>query len=170
LDAIYYKRLSPNFSHYDLHLAGPVEPEFKDHIKRFREENPSLNSRVIFHGSLDRDQLYSLYSRSKIFCLPSRFEGMAIVFPEAMYYGNAIVTTRDVSLRYLIERYRFGSMVEKDNSADLGEALLNVINDEELWHEMARRAKEISSTLLNWDNIVRMLEKEIDIRRSGKAE
>lgn len=155
-------------TNYDLHLAGPVEPAFKAHIKKFREENPSLNNRVIFHGSLDRDQLYSLYCRSKVFCLPSRVEGMAIVFPEAMYYGNAIVTTRDVSLKYLIEQYGFGLMVEKDNSGDLAEALLNVINDKELRDEMARRAKEISSTLLNWDNIIRMLEKEIEIRLNRK--
>lgn len=154
---------------YDLHLAGPVEPGFHDHIDRFLNDNPLLNERVVFHGPLSREELCRLYCRSRIFCLPSRFEGMAIVFPEAMFYGNAIVTTEDVSLKPMIEKFGFGVMVERDDARALANAVMKLINERELLDEMADRARSVSRTLLNWDNIVANLRKEIDDRLNFRA-
>lgn len=156
-------------TNYVLHLAGPIEPAFNKYLDKFRHDYPLLNDRVIFHGPLGRDELYRLYCRSKIFCLPSRYEGMAIVFPEAMYYGNAIITTMDVSIRYLIEQFGFGLMVDKENSKALADALLNVINDNELRDKMSQNAHELSSTLLNWGRIIIMLEKEIEVRSTSRT-
>jgi glycosyltransferase involved in cell wall biosynthesis len=151
-------------SKYDLHLAGPVEPSFQSYIEKFRQANPSLNSRVFFHGPLGREELQRLYCRSKLFCMPSRYEGMAIVFPEAMYYMNAVITTGNVSLKPLIDKFGFGLVVEKDNPEDLADALLKLIIEKEEREQMARRAHEISSTILNWNNIIKTLQAEIDIR------
>lgn len=157
-------------SKYNLHLAGPVEPSFQSYIEKYRQANPSLCSRVFFHGPLGREELQRLYCRSKLFCMPSRYEGMAIVFPEAMYYMNAIVTTGNVSLKPLIDKFRIGLVVEKDNPEDLAEALLKLINEKEKREQMAHRAYEISSTILNWNNIIETLQTEIDnrlIQRKG---
>jgi glycosyltransferase involved in cell wall biosynthesis len=96
--------------------------------------------------------------------MPSRYEGMAIVFPEAMYYMNAVITTGNVSLKPLIDKYSIGLVVEKDNPEDLAEALLKLINDKEEREQMARSAHEISSTILNWNNIIKSLQTEIDSR------
>jgi glycosyltransferase involved in cell wall biosynthesis len=96
--------------------------------------------------------------------MPSRYEGMAIVFPEAMYYMNAIVTTGNVSLKPLIDKFGIGLIVEKDNPEDLAEALLKLINEKEEREQMAHRAHEISSTILNWNNIIKALQAEINSR------
>ena len=150
------------FTGYDLHLAGTVEPGFQAHIDRFLHDNPSLNKRVFFHGPLNRDELRILYCRSRIFCLPSKFEGMAVVFPEAMSYGNAIVTTEDVSLKPMIEKYGFGLMVERDDARALANAVIKLVDEKDLIDEMADRARRVSMTLLNWDNIVNGLRVEIE--------
>jgi len=149
---------------YDLHLAGPVEPAFQAYADRFLQENPALKGRVVFHGPMGRDNLYRLYGRSKIFCLPSRFEGMAIVFPEAMYNRNAIVTTNNVSIKPMIEKYAFGLTVERDDAPALAGAIKKLLDDRSLMDEMADRARKVSITLLNWDNIVKDLQQEIDKR------
>ena len=151
-------------SKYNLHLAGPVETSFQPYIEEYRQANPSLNSRVFFHGPLGREELQRLYCRSKLLCMPSRYEGMAIVFPEAMYYMNAVVTTGNVSLKPLIDKYGFGLVVEKNNPEDLAEALLRLINEKEEREQMAHRAYELSSTILNWNNIIKTLQTEIDDR------
>ncbi len=155
---------------YTLHLAGTVDQTFYAYLDNFRKDNPNLDERVFFHGALNRDELIRLYRRSKIFCLPSRFEGMAIVFPEAMYYKNAILTTRYVSLKYLIDKYQIGMMVEKDNPKELSEALLELINNINLRERMGQRAHEISVTLLSWDNIIKTLKREIEIRANFKRD
>ena len=144
-------------SGYQLHLAGEVEPAFRPFVEQFYREFPELADRVIFHGSLRRNELFELYNRSRIFCLPSRFEGMAVVLPEAMHYGNAIVTTADGSLRPLIEAGKFGLVVERDDSRALADALLKLITDRGMTERMAEEARRISSGLLSWDRITDVL-------------
>ena len=165
LDA--YKTVAAQ-SKYNLHMAGPVETSFQPYIEEYRQANPSLNSRVFFHGPLGREELQRLYCKSKLFCMPSRYEGMAIVFPEAMYYMNAVVTTGNVSLKPLIDKLGIGLAVEKDNPKDLAEALLKLINVKEEREQMAHRAHEISSTILNWDNIIKTLQAEINSRSNQR--
>jgi glycosyltransferase involved in cell wall biosynthesis len=148
-------------SKYNLHLAGPVEPSFQSYIEEYRQANPSLNSRVFFHGPLGREELQRMYCRSKLFCMSSRYEGMAIVFPEAMYYMNALVTTGNVSLKPLIDKFGIGLVVKKDNPEDLAEALLKLINGKAEREQMAHRAHEMSLAILNWDNIIKTLQAEI---------
>ena len=151
-------------SSYDLHLAGSVETGFLGYIEDFFRSNPGLKQRVFFHGPLGRDELYGLYRKSKIFCISSRYEGMAIVFPEAMYYSNAIVTTWPVSLKYLIDKHEAGLAVETDNPNALAEALLRLINDGNLMAGLAQNARSIAETQLNWNNIISQLEEEIKNR------
>ncbi len=150
-----------SLTEYNLHLAGSVEPGFNAYMNSFLRDNPSLFNRVKLHGPLGRDDLYRLYCRSRIFCMPSRFEGMAIVFPEAMYYGNVIITTNNTSLKPLVEKHRFGLVVERDNPGAIADAVLSLARNRELLKEMAVNAQETASTLLSWDNIVELLNDKI---------
>lgn len=158
-----FKSIAPA-TEYDLHLAGAAESGFESYLESYLKENPFLKARIKYHGPLERKELYSLYCRSKIFCLPSRFEGMAIVFPEAMYYGNVIITTDNTSLKPLVEKHHFGLTVARDNSAILADALLKMASDRETLDEMAANARETASTLLTWDRIIRCLNDEITVR------
>lgn len=163
LDA--FRIVAPD-SCYNLHLAGPAEPEFMASADQFFRENPELKERIIFHGPLQRNELYELYNRSRIFCLPSRYEGMAVVLPEAMYYGNAIITTNDGSLKPLIEKHRFGLLVDRDDSRGLADAILKLAASREMTDRMAEKAREISSGLLSWDKITDLLIEEINRRKT----
>ncbi|MBE0679015.1 MAG: glycosyltransferase family 4 protein, partial [Bacteroidales bacterium] len=151
-------------SDFQLHLAGLVATPFGKWIDGYFNDYPGLKERVILHGELGRQELYRLYCRSSIFCMSSRYEGMAIVFPEAMYYGNAIVTTWPVSVKELVEKNNLGITVEKDDRDALSGALLTLIGDDTLRQGMAERAFEVANSLLNWDKIIRSLDSEIKTR------
>ena len=150
---------------YKLHLAGSTEPDFEARIRDFFTANPDLQDRVIFHGNLARQDLFSLYSRSKIFCLPSRYEGMAVVFAEAMYFRNAVVTTPFVSPAGLINEFRLGLTAENAGAESLAEKLNILVNNEGLAREYADNAHNFSSEEFNWDRIVSALNEEITRRR-----
>lgn len=76
-------------------FVGPVEIPFQKEIERFRMENPHLQNNVVFAGMVaDRAVLYEFYNKSRVFCLTSEYEGFPLVFPEALYYGNYIVSTK----------------------------------------------------------------------------
>lgn len=154
-------RLAAPGNRYELHLAGSVEPSFGHVVEAFMNDNPDLKDRIIFHDALRRDELYSLYCRSRIFCMSSRYEGMAIVFPEAMIYSNPIVTTWPVSLKYFIDRYEVGIATGKDDPEDMARALRRLIEDDGLRLKMAAAAYETAKVLMNWDVIVTGLMSEI---------
>jgi glycosyltransferase involved in cell wall biosynthesis len=157
-------RLAAPGNNYKLHLAGPVDQTFRQSAEAFLEANPDLKERVIFHGLLGRDELYSLYCRSRIFCMPSRYEGMAIVFPEAMYYSNAIVTTWQVSLKWYIDNHEVGITVEKDDPEALATALGRLMADDGLRERMAENAHMTASGIMNWNRIAGELIREIERR------
>lgn len=154
-------RLAAPGNNYALHFAGTVEPAFSQSIEIFMNANPDLRGRIVFHGPLGRDELYRLYCRSRIFCMSSRYEGMAIVFPEAMYYRNAIVTTWPVSLKYFIDMHDAGIAVEKDDPEALADSLKTLIADNERREKLAEAAYETAVRLMNWDVIAGDLITEI---------
>ncbi|MBE0675673.1 MAG: glycosyltransferase family 4 protein, partial [Bacteroidales bacterium] len=156
-------------SNYSLHLAGTVEPSFDDFARNFLSANSHLRDRVFFHGQLGRRELFQMYGRSKIFCLPSRYDSLPNVFPESMYYGNAVVTTNNVSLKYHIDKFRIGLTFEKDNPEELAEALMTLINDERLLRETGERAHAIADNFLNWDTIVMKLHGDINTLLKSRA-
>jgi glycosyltransferase involved in cell wall biosynthesis len=154
-------------SDYNLHLAGPATPQFRSDLEKYLNDNPLLAGRVFYHGALSRDDLYRLYNRSRIFCLPSRFEGLAIVFPEAMYYGNIVVTTGNVALVPVIEKYSTGLVVDRDDSPGLAGAILSLIQNPDLMDQMSERAHRVSMALFSWENIINDLVASIEERNQN---
>ncbi len=151
-------------SDYNLHLAGPSTPRFRTDLEKYLNDNPSLVDRIFYHGALSRNDLYRLYNRSRIFCLPSRFEGLAIVYPEAMYYGNVVVTTDHVALLPVIETYSTGLAVDCDNSPGLAQAILKLIHNPGQMDQMSETAHRVSSTIFNWESIINSLIASIEQR------
>jgi glycosyltransferase involved in cell wall biosynthesis len=162
-------RLIADRCNYSLHLAGSVEPLFEDFIKNFLAVHKELGGRIIFHGELKKKDLLTLYNRSKIFCLPSRYEGMALVFPEAMYFRNVVVTTAMVSPAGIIKENELGIVVSDLGDHELANALLSIIEDQDRAKKIADNAHEFSKCSFNWDNIVTELDREI-VQRQKMSE
>ena len=123
---------------WSLQLAGdgPMESEL---IERVRGHG--IADKVVFHG-LVKDPT-ELLTRSRIFSLPSRFEGTPNSLLEAMAARLACVVT-DASpgpLR-LIEHGVSGLVVGTDNVEDLAAALHRLARDEELCSRLAAAAWE----------------------------
>lgn len=152
---------------YSLHFSGKVDKNFQPYIDEYFKKNPSLKNKIEFHGYLNKEELFSLYNRSKIFCLPSRFEGFANVFSEAMYFKNAIITTKYVSPREIIKD-KMGIIIEKDNVEELVEALSFLIENPNKIREYGENAHNFAKQYLNWDFIVSELHNEM-IKRGLKV-
>lgn len=75
-------------------LAGSVEKDFQPHIEDFFERHPELKEKVSFIGNVsDRDTLYRLYGRARIFVLTSRWESFCLSLMEAAYFGDYVIST-----------------------------------------------------------------------------
>lgn len=161
-----FKSIS-KYCDWNLHLAGSIEEEFQKYISKYFAENPELKDRVVFHGHLEKGALYDLYNRSKIFCLPSRYEGFGCVFCEAMYFKNAIVTTYYVSPRDLIKD-NMGLLVEKDDVEGLANAMQYLTDNPYKTEEFGEKAHQFAKEELNWDGIILNLYETIENKRNYK--
>jgi glycosyltransferase involved in cell wall biosynthesis len=82
------------FNNWKMIFVGPIEPSFECEIERFYGKNQNLRGNILFVGSINnRQELFQYYLKSKIFILSSISEGFPLVYPEALYFGNFIITT-----------------------------------------------------------------------------
>jgi glycosyltransferase involved in cell wall biosynthesis len=81
-----------HFSNWKIVVVGEVTEAFAKRWELARAKFPEKAACIEFVGLVsDRDTLYELYSRSKIFFLASRVESFGISFAEALYCGNYLV-------------------------------------------------------------------------------
>ena len=148
---------------WDLHSAGTVADSFKQYIDDYFQKYPDLINRVVFHGHLEKNELFALYNRAKIFCLPSRFETWANVFSEAMYFKNGIITTNHVSPMEII-RDKMGLIIDSDDISALEKAMSHLIRNQDELRKYAETAHLFAVDKLNWEKLVDKLIKEIRLK------
>jgi glycosyltransferase involved in cell wall biosynthesis len=104
-----------------------------------------------FHLRGETDRVMDAYARSKIFCMPSLFEGFGLVTAEALVKGLPAVGFVDCpGTNTLIEHERNGLLAEPgkfggDRAAALADALARLIEDEALRSRLAAAAPESMS-------------------------
>jgi glycosyltransferase involved in cell wall biosynthesis len=138
-------------------FVGSVEDDFCGTIADFFEKNPYLRDRVIFKGMLEKkEELYSIYNRAKVFVLTSEFEGFPLVFPEALHFGNLIVTTRIGPADDITDSGRIGFVIGQNDHEALAKKLFEIIKDPGIYASKYDSIIEYSKNF-TWDNIASML-------------
>ncbi len=123
---------------WTLHLAGdgPMQTELIERVGHL-----GIADRVTFHG-LVKDPS-ALLTSSRIFVLPSRFEGTPNSLLEAMAAGLAcIVTDASPGPLNLVEHGVSGLVVRTDDADDLSKALQRLARDEDLCSKLAAAARD----------------------------
>ncbi len=101
--------------------------------------NLPMNVNII--GTIDRDQLLPYYQKAKIYCQPSRHEGMPNVLCEAMLCGCIPVATNVGATKNIIGN--IGKITEKSDVQALADAIQYCIEiPEEKKYELRNRIVE----------------------------
>lgn len=139
---------------WKLKLVGPVDKAFMKYIDDFFARHSELRERVDFAGMVsDKDRLYQFYNASRVFVLPSRWEGFPLVGPEALHCGCRMILTDIIPpIKELTNNGEFGISVKTNDINALADALLRetnrVVEDEE-----PQRISEYAARNLSWDGI-----------------
>ena len=107
-------------------FAGPIDKTVFSEVP----ESILINEQVKFVGNLNREDLFKLYARSKVFVLPSRWEGFSLALLEAAYMGCYILATQVGGVEAVTNNGKLGTIIEQDHIDMLTSELLNIINDE----------------------------------------
>ena len=104
---------------------GSLNKELKGIAERL-----NISESVEFLGV--RKDINDLMRKSKIFVLPSRWEGLPMVILEAMALGMPVVATKVGGIPEVIEDGKDGILVEPENPDELAEAILRLLEDDGL--------------------------------------
>ncbi|MDO4940311.1 MAG: glycosyltransferase [Erysipelotrichaceae bacterium] len=105
----------------------------------------SLQEKVLLPGSVD-DVLDKIKS-TKLFVLPSNYEGMSNALAEAMCVGLPVISTNVSGASDLITNNENGLIINIDNKQELINAIDKMLTDEEFSNKCANNATEISKKL-----------------------
>jgi alpha-maltose-1-phosphate synthase len=128
-------------------------------------EAPAAQEGVEFRGFIDKStpegetELRSLYSDADLFCMPSRFEGFAISFLEAMFFGLPCVSTRAPwTPPEMIVDGETGFLVEPEDVGALEDRMVQLLSDPELALEMGRKGRTRVEENFTWPVVAQRME------------
>ncbi|MBQ4794600.1 glycosyltransferase family 4 protein [Pectobacterium brasiliense] len=129
-----------NFKNWKVKFVGPVDKNFLQMLDDFFE-NDSYRSRFEFLGNKSREELFSLYENSRVFLLPSRWEGFSIALLEAAYMGCYIVATDVGGVREVSKNGEFSTIIKGcDNElADVMQSIIDGTLDTECEREERKK-------------------------------
>jgi glycosyltransferase involved in cell wall biosynthesis len=140
-------------------LIGSRTPEFDLWMAEFLRQHAEHAGAIELVGELaSRDQLYDWYDRAKIFVLSSRYEGFPLVFPEAIFFGNVIITTDVSGAQDITDGGRVGKIIPVEDAAALAAAIEAAIADETYLRDASEAAVNYSRKKYVWSSILVPLE------------
>ena len=146
---------------WKVYILGPIEESFKKYIADFYRESPQLENKIIFTGNItDRKELFDWYNRSKIFCLSSRYEGFPIAFPEALYFGNYLISSPVSSAEHITSKGKYGTVAKAD-AHEFSKAIQNSIEPGFLSSQRYEEIRRFSKDNFTWPGIVKKLADQI---------
>jgi GalNAc-alpha-(1->4)-GalNAc-alpha-(1->3)-diNAcBac-PP-undecaprenol alpha-1,4-N-acetyl-D-galactosaminyltransferase len=136
-------------------LVGNVEAEFLKTFNEFILRNPDKREKVLITGAIyDRFKLFNLYNKSKVFLLTSNWEGMANVFPEALAFGNYIITTNVSGAIEISDNERLGKVINIGDIDALRITLKNVFESKVNLEANYREAIHFSDSNFSWRQLI----------------
>ena len=144
---------------WNLWLVGNCEDEFKALLQEFFKEKPCLKKRIKVFGEVtDKNQLANIYKSCKVFVLPSKWEGFALVNVEAMINGCALLLSDQVSPANDFKRLgNFCNVVKYGNVRQLADEMLNMTH---ISYD-ANQIKKVAINSFLWSKICEKLNDKI---------
>ncbi len=120
-----------------------------------REEG--IEDRVTFTGRRNRDQLKYYYNAADIFVSTPWYEPFGITPLEAMACGVPVVGANVGGIKYSVEHDGTGFLVPPDEPGILAERMLEILDDEQTYEALSRRAIRRVNRLFTWETVTHQL-------------
>ena len=119
---------------------------------RQRAVAAGVADRIVWHGSLGRDELVGLYRSASVTVLPSLTEsesfGMTLV--EAMSCGCAVVGSRVGGIPFVVREGVDGLLAEPGDAASLAAGLVELLTDPVRARAMGREGRRAAVERWDW--------------------
>jgi len=124
-----------------------------------RVNTSGLSQRIEFAGKVV-DTTFE-YQQADVFVLPSRFEGYGMVFAEALAAGLPVIAARSGAVPDVVPETA-GILVSPNDSKQLSEALMQIINNEPLRRRLQDGARKAAVSLPDWADTAAIVAGKLD--------
>lgn len=115
----------------------------------------NLTKSAIFMGKVQSEELPLLFAASDVFVLPSLMEGFGIVLLEAMACGKPCITTKAGGSDDVVLNGETGLIVPPINQHSLYQAILTLLNDDDLAQKFGDAGRKRVEEKFSWDVVAR---------------
>lgn len=133
-------------------IAGRKGSSYETYKSRAEELN--IDDKVLFPGFIALDDLPYLYNASELFIYPSFYEGFGLPPIEAMACGVPVIASDTTSIPEIAGDS--ARLIDPQNTSDMAEAMLNVLQDENLRNDLIQKGLK-RSRQLSWKNTARQM-------------
>ncbi|MCJ7450366.1 MAG: glycosyltransferase family 4 protein [Candidatus Nanohaloarchaeota archaeon QJJ-9] len=148
-----FENVAKDFNDTDLVFVG--EGRDLEEIKN-KVGKKGLEDRTRFLSDISEEKLIELYSTS-VFVLPSSYEGLGMVYLEAMSCGSPVIGCRNSAVPEVIKDGETGYLVDRSTEA-VEEALRKLLSSPEDIEEMGKAGREWVVEDFTWSEIARRTE------------
>ncbi len=124
-----------------LEAAGYMAPEQRPYLEKIQQDLKESGLYLTYHGALDREQKIAYLQSLDVLSTPTVYadpKGLFVL--EAMAGGVPFVQPRHGAFPEIVRKTGGGMLFEPQNPRALADALLEVIGNEQLRSDMARKA------------------------------
>lgn len=147
---------------WKVYLVGSITDDFRNYLKKIIRIKPYLKEIFVITGNIkDKSELYSIYARSSVFVLTSRWESWGLVLTEAMRFGcYPIVTNCCDAFDEVIATGKdgFGKIIDINDSVALKKSIEMVLDNKVDYIEKGQKASSFAVKNLNWRYITGQLD------------
>jgi len=124
---------------------SPIRVELEYYAKKV-----GVQEYITFEGFVPYDQINKYYQISDIVVVPSIwYEPFGRTSIEAMASGRPVVASNIGGISEVIEHEKTGLLVEPNNSEELANAIIILLNDKEMRMEMSKHAYKVAKEKYN---------------------
>jgi len=125
-----------------------------------------LRSRIDRLGAVSQQTLATLYDRTDLFVLPSRFEGYGMAFADAIAFGVPVIAARAGAVPETVPA-RAGILVPPDDVASLATALRRLIEKPTERGKLRAQARAAAQALPTWRESADIVARAIGMVANG---
>lgn len=96
-----------------------------------------VEKNLVFTGEVSREKIYEYLRRASVAVFPTLAEALGLVAAEAQACGTPLIAARTGGLKEVVEDGVSGILVEPGNSAEIRDAIIRLLSDEQLRTELS---------------------------------
>ncbi len=154
-----------NLPDTELILIGPLEPELKPFLSRYR-------GKIQWIGKVPQSQLRNYYARGSVFVICSLEDGFAMVVAQAMACRLPVICTANTGGADLLREGIDGFILPIRDVESLKEKILYFYHNRDACTEMGKNALEHIASGFSWDDygqkIVQAYTQRLQSRSTGR--